>query len=332
MSTEEQVYHWDDGFIELLGNVANITFCIFVIPLASLVDVYGMRGPILATIIALLINSGFRCIPVELVGQNMYNILSLMSMVCNGIAGTIETLSPPVLSALWFPVQERATATAIMATANTLGTAAGFLTAFVVPENGSDKAILFALYNVYWVYFSICIITFVCTLIYFPSKPPTAPSRSAAVPKVDIKVGMSKLLVHGKFWTVVLCAAIPLGVYGAWLNVLGINLKDYNISQVDSGWIGFGSSLSGAIAGLITGRIADKFPGKLTIILASMYSAASLFLLWFSLSLAGVLPFSLTAANILAVVIGFCLYGTYPLFFELGKNNRKLLIFHYYIT
>lgn len=71
-------------------------------------------------------------------------------------AGTVETLAPPVLSFLWFPVRERATATAIMASANTAGTAVGFLTALVVPASGATSAILDSLTHVYWAYFAVC--------------------------------------------------------------------------------------------------------------------------------------------------------------------------------
>ena len=103
-----------------------------------------------------------RCIPVSIVGQKGFDIITSISMLFNGVAGTVESLSPPVLSSLWFPVHERATATAIMATANTLGTAGGFLTAFVVPSNGSNEEILAALYKVNWGMFggyflSLCI-------------------------------------------------------------------------------------------------------------------------------------------------------------------------------
>jgi len=255
-------------------------------------------------------------------------------MLCNGIAGTLETLSPPVLAGLWFPVHERATATAIMATANTLGGAIGFSVAFIVPSNISDASssnvsfstssgfttseeISSALTSVYWVMFGICCFVLLSMMIYFPSAPPTPPAASCSVVKVDILVGLKQLLFHGRFWTVTLCMAVPLGVYAAWLNVLDINLNDFGFSQTDAAWVGFGSATAGSISGLVTGRIADFFPGHLARIVSVLYTIAGICMIWFSLICFDVLPFSRPAVFLSSVLVGISMYGCYPLFFEL---------------
>ena len=163
------------------------------------------------------------------------------------VSGTVETLSPPVLSFLWFPVGERATATAIMASANTAGTAVGFLTALIVPATGSTGAILASLSHVYWAYFAICgeslaisrvrravrhraiipvllptaAVTLIAVVAYFPDAPPTPPSHSHAVPKVAVGKGILELLVHGRFWVVAISLAVPLGVLSAWSELRG---------------------------------------------------------------------------------------------------------------
>lgn len=229
----------------------------------------------------------------------------------------METLSPPVLSSLWFPVHERATATAIMATANTLGTAVGFVTAFVVPSDGTESDINTALTRVYWGMFGICLATLVSTIVYFPDQPPTPPAASCSVPKVAIRQGLLQLVRHGRFWVVVMCMALPLGVYSAWLNVLDLNLQNFNFSQDDAGWVGFGSAVAGAAAGVLTGRIADRFPGRLTRILGIMYLLSSVLMLWFALICVETIPFSLPSVYTSSILFGFCMYGTYPLFFEL---------------
>lgn len=226
---------WTDDYIEWLGNAANITFCVLVVPIAAAIDLWGMRWSVLVTIVALCCNAGLRCIPLAWVGAGGFQTASMVSMIFNGIAGTVETLAPPVLSFLWFPVTERATATALMASANTLGTAAGFLTALVVPSTGSSAAILSALNAVYFVYASVCVATCVACVCYFPDRPPTPPSLSCDVPSVDVKSGLVKLLAHGRFWVVTASMAVPLGILSAFMNVLNINLQSYNLSQTDNG-------------------------------------------------------------------------------------------------
>ena len=81
-------------------------------------------------------------------------------MFFNGIAGTVETLAPPVISMAWFPTHERGTATGIMATANYLGVAAGFIPSFIVPSTGPVHDMKVVLQNVY-------IFAAVCCLVLF---------------------------------------------------------------------------------------------------------------------------------------------------------------------
>ena len=53
-----------------------------------------------------------------------------------------------------------------------------------------------------------------------------------------------------------LCGVYDVSVcrrrYSAWLNVLNINLQSFSFSQYDSGWVGFGSALAGAIGGVLS--------------------------------------------------------------------------------
>jgi FLVCR family MFS transporter len=154
-------------------------------------------------------------------------------------SGTVETLSPPVLSAIWFPVNERTTATALMATANTLGTCVGFLTAFIVPPalandcsyaslpaNCSDPPpppahalaasnvqIENALTTVYYAYFAVCAVTLCFVLFRFPDRPPVAPAASSALARdVNLLAGLRALAKNFKFWLAVFCMSVPLGV------------------------------------------------------------------------------------------------------------------------
>lgn len=314
----QQIYGWSNDYIVWLGNTANITFCILVIPLGALVDgPRGMRIPLIVTAVALCVNSGLRCVPVSWVTQRGYDALQMISMVANGLAGTLESLAPPVLSALWFPVHERATATAIMATANTLGSAIGFSVAFVVPQAGTDAQISAPLHIVYWAMFAICVATLCSMIFYFPNKPLSPPAPSCDIKRVAVFAGLAQLARHGRFWLVVFCMAVPLGVYAAWLNVLYINLQNYSFSQNDAAWIGFGSTIAGAIGGIVAGRFADYFPGRLARIIAFLYAGATMCVLLFSLICVGVLSFNLPTVYVLTITAGFLFYAAYPLFFEL---------------
>jgi FLVCR family MFS transporter len=314
------VYEWSDDFIEFLGNLANITFCVLVIPFSACVDLFGMRKSVLVTIVALNLNAGLRLLPLATVHAGGYRAASMASMFFNGVAGTVESLAPPVLSFLWFPVNERATATAVMASANTGGTAVGFLTALVVPDTGAS-AILAALSDVYWLYFIACAATLVCVVVYFPDQPPSPPSTSHSVPKVAVLDGMRQLVWHGRFWMVVGAQAVPLGVLAAWMNVLNINLSHFNISQTSVGWIGFSVAMGGTVGGVISGRVCDLFPGRMARLLSCLYFMSTALVALFILTLQGYLPYSLALINALAAALGFCMFGAYPVFFELAVET-----------
>jgi MFS transporter, FLVCR family, disrupted in renal carcinoma protein 2 len=303
------------------GNTANIVFCVLVVPAAAAIDIIGMRISILVCITALTLNAGLRLFPLSLVHVSGYEAASLVSMVANGVAGTVETLAPPVLSFLWFPVNERATATAVMASANTLGTGVGFLTALAVPVNDSSSAILDALSHVYWAYFAVCASVLVCTVAYYPNRPPSPPSSSHAVPAVAVASGVWQLLGHGRFWIVVAAQSVPLGVLGAWLNVLGINLTNLNVSQGVVSWVGFAMAMSGVVGGVVSGRVCDVLPGRLSRVLAILYASSTVLVALFIMILRGVIPYSDGLLIAVSAAIGACMYGAYPVFFELAVET-----------
>jgi hypothetical protein len=51
---------------------------------------------------------------------------------------------------------------------------------------------------------------------------------------------------------------------------------------------------------------------------SGLYLLSSLLMLWFSLICAGVLSFSVPIAYATSISVGFAMFGTYPLFFELA--------------
>jgi len=133
--------------------------------------------------------------------------------------------------------------------------------------------------------------------------------------------GIKQLATHGRFWVVCASFAFPLGVYDAWLNILDINLKNLdNFDQGDAGWIRFGSVMGGCLAGVISGRIADVFPGSLRQIIMVLYTCAGLCFGWFTLTCWKVLPFSLASVYVSTCAGGFFMYGNSGLFLELAME------------
>ena len=85
----------------------------------------GLRVAVLAAAFLEFIGSGLRCIPV--------NDLTLQTWIIHcgqfitGIGGPIAMAAAPLVSAAWFPPEQRTTATAISSLACYSGTALSFL-------------------------------------------------------------------------------------------------------------------------------------------------------------------------------------------------------------
>ncbi|XP_033730627.1 solute carrier family 49 member 4 homolog, partial [Pecten maximus] len=116
----------------------------------------------------------------------------------NALGGPVAMGAPPVLSAAWFPPNQRTTSTAIATISNYAGFAASFLIgplfdslATKEQTNMSDsESVTFSSMDNHtlsknhsdadnhecgW-----CVLVMLLILFYFPSKPPTPPSKTAS--------------------------------------------------------------------------------------------------------------------------------------------------------
>jgi len=124
----------------------------------------------------------------------------------NGIAGIVICSVPTAVSSLWFPPNERTTATALSTTFNILGNAGGFLLGPMLvrepPEEDYNNRTIQTNVNLLRtdILFLmkaeavICMALFICVSVYFPSKPPLPPSLASTVQRLHIKDGLLHLL------------------------------------------------------------------------------------------------------------------------------------------
>ncbi|CAG2209210.1 DIRC2 [Mytilus edulis] len=72
---------------------------------------------------------------------------------------------------------------------------------------------------------------FIAGLIYFPDKPPTPPSYTASVKRIEYTNALGKIIRSGPVWLISLAYALPAGVYGVWGSVLDVILNPVGVSQ-----------------------------------------------------------------------------------------------------
>ncbi|XP_028398752.1 solute carrier family 49 member 4-like isoform X2 [Dendronephthya gigantea] len=218
--------------------------------------------------------------------------------------------------AVWYLVLTEQEAKAIFARSS--GTDFAALDARVTKEKNDllqkrEDEIMRLLY----IEFGVIAVLFVCTAVYFPSKPPTPPSLSSATEREDFSAGFKQLLRHKQFWTLAMIYGITTGIYSGWGALLALNLEGFNIGQNQAGWIGFYATIAGISAGILLARFSDFFGGNIKRLLLFLFVCSSASFLWFSLLCLRIIPFSEASLYPSSIIGGFSISGTIPLFYEL---------------
>ena len=176
----------------------------------------------------------------------------------------VQNVGVLVLSATWFPPDERMTATAIATIVSYLGSAFSYVAGpNIVPDVGSGNftykkghkididllrnhtspkrmAYLESRINDYlYTETGMLGFLFLCVVIYFPAKPPCPPSLSSASSRLEFGPGFKMLLKNKHFLLLLLVFSISCGVNWAWSSVQDVIFARVGIDQNTAGWLGF---------------------------------------------------------------------------------------------
>lgn len=347
--TSQVAFGWDNTTITLLADWGPISFVVAVVPMCWLMDMKGLRIAVLVAVFCEFIGAGLRCIPLHDLTLETWVIHC--AQFITGIGGPIAMAAAPMVSAAWFPPEQRTTATAISSLACYSGTALSFVIGpLLVPDvlNYASKVELdnatvkgeisfIKLRNVFneterlrfkgnimnlmYIEFAITVVTMLCVIIHFPDKPKLPPSVTAAIGRLEFKVGAKSLLKNAQFWLLVFIYGIGTGVYGGWCSILDLNLSQFKISQKTAGWLGFGAVLAGSVSGISLSILADHFTRYMKLIVIALLTGATASLTVFTLICAGTLPYSKAVLYLTSIFGGFFVNGTIPLFFELAVES-----------
>ncbi|XP_025084663.1 disrupted in renal carcinoma protein 2-like [Pomacea canaliculata] len=122
--SSERVFGWSNGDVFLLTNWGPITYIISGVFFSWMIDVKGLRWSSLSSAFLVTVGTALRCITMETPAATW---LIHTGQLLNGLGGPVAMGGPPIVSAVWFPTEERATATAIGTTFNFLGFGLSFL-------------------------------------------------------------------------------------------------------------------------------------------------------------------------------------------------------------
>merc|ERR1719228_2432987 len=115
---------------------------------------------------------------------------------------------------------------------------------------------------------------FLLTLLYFPSKPPSPPSRSSQETRLDFWAGTMELLKNPNSWGIAIVWAIPQAVWNNWcaLMVISLTKVSWGSEFLTENWVshlGLVAILVGTLTAIMVGTATDHIKGwlKTTIIL-----------------------------------------------------------------
>ncbi|CAH1265192.1 DIRC2 [Branchiostoma lanceolatum] len=276
------VLGWTDSNIALVNNCDSFSYILLAIPFSWLLDVKGLRTSVLLAAFFMTVGTGMRCFTLE---EPLATWLIYLGQFLNGCGAPVLMAAPPLISATWFPPEQRTTATAIAGLLGNVGCALSYVIgplavsqpgeltnhtgnhshALIPVEmpgisdaNNTDTKSIEAgqIMRLMYIEFGLTAALFLAIIVYYPARPPSPPSLSASISRLNFTSGVKGLLTNGSFWLVCLSYGMVQGSFGGWGNILDVNVSPYNVTQVQAGWVGFYGNLIGCASSFVLARYA----------------------------------------------------------------------------
>lgn len=250
--------------------------------------------------------SALRLVP-SLIGGN-----TPLALVCihagsilNAAAGPLVMSTPSQFSRAWFHVDERTTATAIASLSNQLGCAVAFILGPLIANKANPEGIPHLL----WVSQIFSAVTLLLVMAFFEEAPQIAigadsdeeASSSLVCLAADEAADTSKpegCSIWDKlcacvrtgctfhFVVIFLAGGMFGGVFQGWCGLFDIILEPVGFNPVETGWLGFTTTLAQVFGGVVAGRVADMFfRRRLKRLLLYCVTFSCIGMLYFTLSL-----------------------------------------------
>ena len=306
------------GEVDILSSIYMFTYTATVFLSCKSYETFGLRQCLVFVCATNLAGSLLKLLAVYL--EHHPSFLLFISQFLNAVAQVFLIATPPLVTAVWFPVPERTMATTLMSVSLGAGVALGMVlpTWFVGPSHQTQRD--FA--DLFWAQFGLAALPFALFVLFVPAGPNAAPSAAAQEKSLGVSakddmgkkkpqeeaertslVHRSDLPTHGalsifstvvdswrlvrdnrSFMILALAASIEFGIAWAVATVLAQLLKPFGVSESQAGWIGFGNSVSGSIMAPFVAYFVDRHRNyKLPLQVASISFAIVCLLLTVSL-------------------------------------------------
>ena len=327
-----------------LINSANISFGLSLYPVSIAINKLGPRKVTLFSSLMILLGASLRCIPMD-DGTN-HKIVQVCAMLANGLGGAYLNFGGPIISELWFPTEERTTATAIASVATYTGAALGFVVGpTVVGKPLTMDTAKAAIHTLYYGEASVCLLCALMCMCYFPDRPDNPPSEAALLKREqeqeqeqanqigDDTISLSSTYTEEgfakssnavdhnktglcayfscsararKYWVVSICMGLPLGIFQGWSSTMFSCLKPLDITESEAAWLGFLTTSVGCVASVLVGAVLDRFAGRLKMVAEICLVVATASFVLFGINAAGYLDLEQHERVVVAYVTSIC--------------------------
>lgn len=299
-SEAAQYYGVSELWIGILSMSFMVVFILFSIPASWIIDQYGIRigvgiGALLTGIFGM--TRGF--------AGTSFNLL-LISQLGIGVGQPFLLNAITKLSARWFPINERATASGLGTLSMYIGILAGMiLTPFLSISSGIGGMLI--------IYGVISVIATVNFILFTREAPPTAPCLPGQEQRAFVLDGFKIIFSSKNFRWLMLIFFIGLGVFNSVTTWIGGILSPRHFTVTQAGITG-GIMIAAGIAGaMIIPLLSDRTRKRVPFIQIALVGA--------TLGLIGI-AYATNYYTILfsGGVLGFFLLSSGPIGFQYGAE------------
>ncbi|CAI5438366.1 unnamed protein product [Caenorhabditis angaria] len=312
-------YNVDYLLVDWTSMIYMLTYIMFFIPAAWILDKYGLR---LSVVLGAFGNCLGAWIKLLSTHPNSFWITFLGQTIVG--ASQMFTLGiPPKLAAVWFGPHEVSRACAAGVFGNQLGIAIGFVLPPMIVQNGTIDEITYDLNTLFLgsaVLNTIILALVLCFFTARPSIPPSFAQLTALEEKTfdnNFLGTLKKLMTSRDFLLLFITYGINTGVFYAISTLLSqMVLSVYPNESVAVGQIGLLIVVAGMFGSVVGGFLLDKFKKfKLTTILIYLFSFIGMLSFTLTIDLNSLLIVFINSA-----LLGFFMTGYLPIGFELAAE------------
>lgn len=255
-----EFYGVTDFKIGLLAMIFMIAFIPLSIPVSWAIDTIGFRRAVSVGAVLMGVFGILR----GLAGTN-YNLV-LLSTIGIAMAQPFLLNAWTKVAALWFGLEERATAVGLVTLANLIGAAIGMALTPLLIESWSISAVQL-IYGGFTAFSSVLFLAFAREK---PATPPCPPGQEDRALMLD---GLKHALKIREFWLYLAAFFVALGIYNGVSTWVENIIRPRGFTPTDAGTLGALMVAGGVLGAVVLPPISDRLHKRQIFILAGFVGA-----------------------------------------------------------